>query len=172
MTRAQQPSGVFVTLCISPALHTSFARAPRFWCSSNAPAIHRTKGRKQSSSGDQGPSRRSKRPCLLFSLLLGSHSCQPSLVCCPLHPCSRLRGRSGPQSPSPPSDGSVVLGKSGRWRQFSCRYGRRLVMEAIMGGDVVSRRRGRCGYHGRLALGEVEQWRRPWTETSFVITVD
>jgi len=31
-----------------------------------------------------------------------------------------------------------------------------LVVEAIMGGDVVSRCRGRCGYRGRLALGEAE----------------
>jgi hypothetical protein len=50
--------------------------------------------------------------CHFFSL--GSHSCQPSLVCCPLPPCSSsFAGRSGPQFPSPPSEGSVVSGKSG-----------------------------------------------------------
>jgi len=61
-----------------------------------------------------------------------------------------------------------AYGRSG----LAAGIGRRLIREAIMGGDVVSRCRGRSGYRGRLAFGRGRVTADAWTETSLVITVD
>ena len=52
---------------------------------------------------------------------LGSHSCQPSLVCCPLSPCSRLRVGvvfSPPRNPAMGVWSQVSRGEGVCWRWF------------------------------------------------------
>jgi len=89
-------------------------------------------------------------------------------------------GRSGPQCPSPPSDGSVVSGKSGGGGSSAAGMVG-AVGHSTSSGTLYLASNGSLVRQGRE--GRLEQpwtwpwsskscWKRSWTETSLVVTVD